>query len=158
MKTSPHDQARGTLLPIETCRSAWRGGRSAVTGRRSAFTLLEVMIALGIFFMAMFAILSLVSNTLRNARVLQQNEVDAGSLASQLMLTNKLYEGRSSGDFGNDYPGYDWDRDDMPITNGLWQCDFFVHAQHGRVRTETSMSIFVFSPDSQSTPGGGLRR
>jgi len=48
-------------------------------------SLLEVMIALGIFFMAMFAILSLVSNTLRNAHALQETDIDAGSLASQLM-------------------------------------------------------------------------
>src|SRR5438045_6918579 len=43
-----------------------------------AFTLLEVMIACGIFFIAVFAILALVSNTLRNAQRLRRIEVDAG--------------------------------------------------------------------------------
>ena len=39
-----------------------------------AFTLLEVMIACGIFFIAVFAILALVSNTLRNAQRLRRIE------------------------------------------------------------------------------------
>ena len=43
-----------------------------------AFTLLEVMIAAGIFFMAIFAILALVSSNLKNARLIQKSHVDAG--------------------------------------------------------------------------------
>jgi len=42
-----------------------RAGQSSGT---NAFTLMEVMVACGIFFMATFAILALVSTTLRNAR------------------------------------------------------------------------------------------
>src|SRR5437870_12417598 len=69
----------------------------------SAFTLMEVLIASGIFFICMFAILGLVSQTLRNARILRTTRVDAGMIAAQLTLTNKLYEGSESGDFGNYY-------------------------------------------------------
>ena len=57
-----------------------------------AFTLIEVMIACGIFFMATFAILALVSTTLRNARALQHGDVDAGMAAAQiyqLLKTNR---------------------------------------------------------------------
>src|SRR6266481_10218981 len=78
-----------------------------------AFTLLEVMIALGIFFMAMFTILALVSNTLRNARALQEAEVDPGILAAQLSLTNRIFEGSESGNFNDiskSYRDYTWDR------------------------------------------------
>src|SRR5712691_7651775 len=82
-----------------------------------AFTLLEVMIALGIFFMAMFTILALVSNTLRNARSLQETEVDPGMLAAQLSLTNRITEGSESGDFGDVYRDYTWDRVNTHITN-----------------------------------------
>ena len=46
------------------------------------------MIACGIFFIAVFAILALVSNTLRNARVLRHIEVDAGMAAAELFKTN----------------------------------------------------------------------
>ena len=45
--------------------------------RRRAFSLLEVMIAIAIFFLSVFAILSLVSQSLSNARRLQRPQVDA---------------------------------------------------------------------------------
>jgi len=52
--------------PVIPRRLVFRG-RSA-----RAFTLLEVMIATGILFVAIFAILGLVFANLRNARLLQQ--------------------------------------------------------------------------------------
>jgi len=67
-----------------------------------------VMIACGIFFIAIFAILGLVSNCLRNARALRHIEVDAGMVAAQLYKTNRLTEGVLSGDFGDTYRGYTW--------------------------------------------------
>jgi Tfp pilus assembly protein PilV len=69
---------------------------------------LEVMIAGALFFMAVFAILGLVATTLRNARALQQTEPDAGMLAADLAVCDKLTEGEDSGDFGDLYPGYRW--------------------------------------------------
>ncbi len=57
-----------------------------------AFSLMEVMIAMGIFFMSVFVILSLVSSSLQNARRLQRPMVDAAMIASELSLTNKLVE------------------------------------------------------------------
>jgi len=123
-----------------------------------AFTLLEVMIALGIFFMAMFTILALVSNTLRNARALQETEVDPGMLAAQLSLTNRITEGTESGDFGDIYRDYTWDRLNTHITNSLWQVDFVVHHRVGTKAVDTPLSVLVFSPLSQSLPGGGAPR
>lgn len=49
--------------------------------RRHGFSLLEVMIAIGVFFLAVFAILGLVSSSLGNARRLQRPLVDAGAVA-----------------------------------------------------------------------------
>src|SRR5215813_2095345 len=108
--------------------------QSMIYGRRniSAFTLMEVMIAAGLFFVATFAILGLVSNTLRNARRLQQVKVDAGMVAAQLSLTNKLYEGVESGDFGDIYRGYSWEYEDYEVmSNGLHQVDFVVRHRVG---------------------------
>ena len=88
----------------------------------SAFTLLEVMIACGMFFIAIFAILALVASTLRNAQVLRRVDVDAGMVAAQLFKTNRLYEGSESGDFGNIFPDYSWEtmtQEAFPFTNGL---------------------------------------
>ena len=95
------------------------------TNQQKAFSLLEVMMAIGIFFMAVFVILALVSSSLENARRLQRPIVDAGMIASELSLTNALVEGDQSGDFGDAYPGYSWTADITEVqTNKLFQVDY----------------------------------
>jgi hypothetical protein len=117
---------------------------------QTAFSLLEVMIASGIFFMCVFAILAMVSNMLRNARSLRRIELDAGMVAAQVCNTNKLTEGTESGDFGNLYPGYSWETDTYEAeTNGLWQVDIVVR-RHGIPKPVDQMSIFLYRPESQS--------
>ena len=120
--------------------------------RTSAFTLIEVMIAMGIFFLAVFSILGLVSTNLRNARRLQDKPVDASSLIAQVWLTNNPTEGNGSGDLGKVYPGYRWSsncvaRDDFP-TNGLFQIDFTVSGPsiRGQRGVETHMSVLQWNP------------
>jgi general secretion pathway protein I len=116
---------------------------------RSAFTLIEVMVALGIFFLAVFAILGVMSNGLRNARLLQQKSVDAGMVAAQLSLTNAFEEGLESGDFGDMYPGYTWTRDIAEEgTNGLYRADIIVQRPGGAL--ESKMSVLFYSPQSKS--------
>lgn len=116
-----------------------------------AFSLLEVMLAVAIFFMVTFAILALVSSGLRTARALKVIRPNAGMLASEMMLTNKLEEGTESGDFGDFYPGYSWSRETYEATtNGLWRADFTVYRDGQRGRPDSRMSIFVFSPNSQT--------
>jgi prepilin-type N-terminal cleavage/methylation domain-containing protein len=120
---------------------------------RRAFSLLEVMIALAIFFMAAFAILELVSSGLRTARAIRITRPNAGTLAAELSITNKLEEGTESGDFGNLYPDYSWTQDSYPVpeaSNGLWQVDFTIYRRGHRGVPDSRMSILMFSPQSQS--------
>jgi hypothetical protein len=108
------------------------------------------MIAGGIFFMAVFAILAMVSSLLSNARSLRRAELDAGMVAAQISITNKLSEGTESGDFGKMYPGYSWEADEYEVgTNGLWQVDIVVH-RAGLQKPADVMSIWLFRPESQS--------
>lgn len=128
---------------------------------RTAFTLLEVLIAMGIFFMAIFAILNLLSQNLRAARMLRPDHVDASSLLAELMLTNKLEEGSMSGDFGDLYPGFSWSQNaTMVSTNGLFQVDFSIFRTDGA--GESRMSVLLYRPDSTiragNTRGAGLQR
>ena len=117
---------------------------------QTAFSLLEVMIASGIFFMSIFAILAMVSGLLRNARSLRRIELDAGMVAAQVCNTNKLTEGTESGDFGNLYPGYSWETETFEAeTNGLWQVDIVVR-RGGIPKPVDQMSIFLYRPESQS--------
>ena len=147
--------ARGTshASPLATCSLRRRAGHS---GR--AFSLLEVMIASGIFFMCVFAILAMVSSVLRNARGLRRIDLDAGMVAAKLVgVTNKFFEGSESGDFGNLYPDYSYDADTYEVaTNGLYQIDIIVR-RRGLSQPVDKMSIYVFSPDSTTVPGGRPR-
>jgi len=124
---------------------------------QAAFSLMEVMIACGIFFMAVFSILALVSGVLRNARGLRRVALDAGMVAAQLSNTNKLTEGTQSGDFGDLYPDYSWDADQYEVaTNGLWQVDIVVR-RRGLSKPVDTMSIWLFRPESQSGFGPNSR-
>lgn len=114
-----------------------------------AFTLIEVMIALLIFFMAVFTILGLLSNTLRNARALQRKNVDAGMVAAQLSITNRLSERLEEGDFGDAYPDHNWTSDTYEAgTNGLFQVDIIVQRRGGNNPVESKMSVLLFRPES----------
>jgi hypothetical protein len=115
---------------------------------QTAFSLLEVMIACGIFFMCIFSILAMVSSVLRNARSLRRTELDAGVVAAQISLTNKLYEGVESGDWGKIYPGCSWEAQILEVaTNGLFQVDIVVH-RRGVQQPVDKMSIWLFRPES----------
>ena len=106
----------------------------------------------GIFFIAVFAILALVSSSLRNARLLRHIEVDAGMVAAQLSKTNKLTEGVMSGDFGDTYHDYSWETvTQEAATNGLFQVDIVVR-KRGLQNPVDTMSVLVFSPESASGP------
>ena len=134
-------------------------GRRPAPSRRigsAAFTLIEVMIAMGIFFVATFAILSLVAQNLRIARGLHLGEVDIGTVAAEIMVTTNLSEGTLSGDFGDAYSGATWNAEVFMVgTNGnslrsltsgqgLYQADIVVDwPQNGAMRQKTA-SILIY--------------
>jgi hypothetical protein len=114
---------------------------------RFAFTLLEVMIATGIFFAATFSILALVGQCLRSASMLNRNTPTPGMVAAeQLSMTNKLEEGVSSGDFGDLYPDYDWETHTLfYASNGMFQVDIDVFHKG---KLDSSMSVLAYKPES----------
>ncbi len=123
----------------------------------AAFTLLEVMIATGIFFIAIFAILALVFTNLRNARLLQKSGVNTGPVAADLYYsTNQWQDGDSdSGDFGEMYPGYKWESDTAEIsTNGFFKVDFVLMTPEGVA--ETNITAFYWRPQSGTGGGGNM--
>jgi hypothetical protein len=130
-------------------------------GRR-AFSLLEVMIATGIFFMGAFAILSLVASSLENARRLSRPDVDAGPVAGYLLMTNILIEGHyevNLGDFlGAAYNGYRVIYDVNEVeTNRFYQVDFVVQSPDHSRPVVSQMTVDYFKP--LSPPGlldGGI--
>jgi len=123
-----------------------------------AFTLLEVMIAMTIFFIVVFAVLNVVVQSLGAARALQRPRVDASILAGQLSLTNCLEEGYETGDFEDMFPNHRWERAITPVgTNDmLWQVDFavFEKTKGGKENVET-MQVLMAKP---ACTGAGVRR
>jgi len=113
---------------------------------RAAFTLLEVMFAAAIFFIAMFAILGVLSNGIHAASILQKNAPTAGMAVAQFSLTNKIEEVSQSGNFGDLYPGYRWELYPREImTNGLFQVDVVVFHEE---KVFSTMSVLLFRPES----------
>ena len=90
---------------------------------RRAFTLLEVMIAIAIFFVGSFAILGLVSSSLNNVRRLQRPTVDATPVLAVWSATNSLIEGHYNGSLsdenllGKGYRDYNWDLEIVEIAS-----------------------------------------
>ena len=126
--------------------------------RRHGFSLLEVMIAVGIFFMGVFAILGLVSSSLDNARRLQRPLVDAGAIASWLAVTNRFNEDTYTvnlGDvLGDAYNGYECTYDVEEVgTNRLFQVGYRVQSTTGNHEIISSMTNLFYSPQS---PAGSL--
>jgi len=98
---------------------------------RRAFSLLEVMIAVSIFFMATFAILGLVTRCLAQARSLEPMEIDTAALAAELSLTNRLEAGPIPDEviqhFQHMYPNYTCGGFITDVgTNGLFKVDLEV--------------------------------
>ena len=131
--------------------------------RARAFTILEVMIAVGIFFMCIFSILSLVSQGLANARALHRLDVDPSSALAELSLTNRLTEGplplEIVANFETMYPGYTISGEIYEVaTNGLFQVDFLVGGSAEGRPVVTEHSVLLFRPQSQPGGFGRVRR
>jgi hypothetical protein len=129
-----------------------------------AFSLLEVMIAMALFFMAVFAILELTSQSLASARRLQTSNIDVSGLAAAMSLTNRLEEGglpqQVTAEFEQQHPGYSCSGSVTEVsTNGLFQVDFEIYGVKGKRVVASSMSILLYRPGSGSRSfGNKLRR
>ena len=123
----------------------------------AAFTLIEVMIACFIFFLATFAILAMVATTLRNARGLQKGYVDAGMAAAQvfqIFKTNTDPDLSVSGDFGDALRDYSWEANSQEYdTNGLLQVDIVVNRRGGREAVDR-LTILVYQANTKSRAPG----
>ena len=120
------------------------------TKELKAFTLLEVMIAVAIFFMATFSILALVSRCLAQARSLQPMQVDANMVAAEVSMTNRLEEGPIPPEiikrFEHLYPNYTATGYITEVgTNGFFQVDVEVAGlTSGRHMANSKSTVYLF--------------
>ena len=123
-------------------------------GPDGGFTLMEVMIAMFVFFIVVFAILGMVVQSLGAARALQVQRPDAGMLASMISLSNTLEEGFETGDFEEIFPDYRWERQIVEVgSNGFFQVDFVVFKKNAQGKEISEpLSVLMYKP------GGKKRR
>jgi hypothetical protein len=118
------------------------------------------MIAGGILFLCLFAILALLANGLRNARALQNTRSDprssiAAAVYYELSHTNSLGEDSGSGEFGN----YRYDYEVREIeTNGLCEVDIALAGSSRVPVGADSMQIVMYLPQLRQRLGGGAGR
>ncbi len=132
-----------------------------------AFSLLEVMIALAIFFMCTFAILGLTTQLLQNARAFQTKKTPGVALihAWYTSMTNRVTEGEFSGslsdisdDLGREYPDYEYSiltEPDPNMTNGLWDVTYRIFNRRTH-QVESEVATFYWDPNTQSRTSVGV--
>lgn len=119
--------------------------------RTQAFTLLEVMIASALFFIAIFSVLQLSARSLKAARSLSPTHADINELVLPLVLTNRFTDdhlGMVSGEFEN-FPQHSWSQEIVPwYTNGFFRVNFQI--MHGG-QLESETAIYLYKPQSRIT-------
>jgi len=125
---------------------------------QEAFSLLEVMIAIAIFFTSVFVILELTSQHLRTARILQTLDVDRTSLPSLLSMTNFLEIGPLPIDvkiaYEDAHPGVTVDGFiDEVATNGLFRVDYSIHWMSENSMRQSRNSILLWRPSMGARRG-----
>lgn len=128
-----------------------------------AFTLLEVLIAVAIFFVAIFAILDLTTHTVGSARYLQTSHLDVSSLAAMMSLTNRVEEGEVPREiidlFEELNPEYGARGNIYEVSsNGLFQVDFEIYSIKGKKVSATTLSMLLFRPQGAGRFRSPLRR
>jgi prepilin-type N-terminal cleavage/methylation domain-containing protein len=147
-------------LEIKTTKSA----RHSRPGQ-SAFTLMEVMIAIGVFCIAVLAILDVVASTLHGARLLEKPMVDAGCVAGEVALTNSLIEiqdqeGDLSEFLGDQYRGYAYNYAITEVqSNKLFQVDIILQSDAPGKPVISKMHMLLYRPASPAgTLDGGMHQ
>jgi prepilin-type N-terminal cleavage/methylation domain-containing protein len=131
---------------------------------RRAFTLLEVMIAIAIFFVGSFAILALISSSLSNVRRLQRPSVDASPLLAHYAATNSLVEGEYEGNLGEpellgkDYRDYRYIVDIVEVaSNHLYSVECKIVPSNGKREIISDLTTVLYKPKSPpGTLDGGI--
>jgi len=124
---------------------------------RRGFTLLEVlatMVLIGIILPAVMGGISLATAASSEAK----HKVEAISLAemklAELVATSQYQQAASSGDFGADFPGYNWTSSIEQRDQGLNQISVRVTwFARGRERF-VDLASMVYTPDTSTTGTG----
>ena len=138
---------------------------------KPGFTLAEVLVAVAIFVIAIFAILKMISQSMELVRSMQVQRPDLGTLAGKTLMELPMPDGfLESGltapedeDFGGNnggslalYPNARWERYLEPIdeTNGLYRATITVFEENkDGMESEFTLNFLLFRPDLAAAEG-----
>ena len=139
--------------------------RTAGCRRNHAFTLIEVMVAIALFFMCTFAILGLTSQLLKNARIFQSKKSPGVSMVHgwYTSKTNRVSEGEVNVEFSEispdigelyrDYYAVISATPNEEMTNGLWNVSYTVFNRRTH-QVDSMVNTFYWDPASRSSKQG----
>lgn len=139
--------------------------RAAKRRREHAFTLIEVMVAIALFFMCTFAILGLTSQLLKNARIFQSKRSPGVALVHgwYTSKTNRVTEGEVNVEFSDispdlgelyrDYYAVISAAPSEEMTNGLWNVSYTVFNRRTH-QVDSAVNTFYWDPASRSSKQG----
>jgi hypothetical protein len=167
------DQEIGDLASSGVQSANRNSGNSLRFGRGgftpAAFSLIEVMIALALFFMCTFAILGLTSQLLKNARVFQTKKAPVVAMVHgwYTSKTNRVTEGETTVEFSDissdigelyrDYYAVIYATPNEEMTNGLWNVSYTVFNRRTH-QVDSKVDTFYWDPASRSRQQGALPR
>lgn len=143
---------------------------------RGGFTLVEMLVAIAIFVIAVLAILQLVNQNMQLILVMQKQRPDLGALAGNTMMEPVQPDGTltlgpvtpEDEDFGYNgggrdtlYPNALWERDLEAIdaTNGLYRATITVTEQdNDGEELKITLSFLMFRPDLAEAEQAGNTR
>ena len=143
---------------------------------KASFTLAEVLIAVAIFVIAVFAILELVAQNMQLVKFMQKRRPDLGALAGKTLMEFPPPEGElATGQFGPPdedfggngggalalYPNSSWDLslEAIDATNGLYRATITViRVNNSGQESEFTLDFLMFRPDlAESELSGGTQ-
>ena len=125
-----------------------RTGRT--NGRRTGFTLVECLASLLLIAIVLPAVMHGISIASSSASA-SRRRTEAAALAStklnELVATNTWQSGSLSGDFGDEFPGYQWSAEvqDWPQEADLQQLDVHVTWGMGPAQRSVTLTTLVYS-------------
>lgn len=119
--------------------------------QNSGFTLLEIVIALGLIATALMAVFRLQAQNLdlqSEAKFITVANQLARERIARIQASDTLSEGETSGDFGEDYPEYTYREEisEMPDMEELYKIRLSVLLEREVVVKNLSLETYLFRP------------
>jgi len=118
-------------------------------GKNHGFTLLEIIICLGLIALVLVAVFHLQAQNLdlqSEAQFMTTATCLLQERLSQIQAQERIEEGTASGDFGKDYPDYTYTQEvsEVPDTETLYKARVAVILERDKARKDLWLETYLF--------------